>query len=128
MNELTINGTTYNFKFGFGFIRKIGGAYKVPVAGIPNATKDAGLVLAVANLYDGDVLELVRILDIANEGQTPRLQKKELEAYIEDESTDVDELIKTVFDFLSKANCCKEATRQVVEMAKKQKEAEGRKA
>ncbi len=123
MNELTINGTVYNFKFGFGFIRKIGGAYKVPVAGIPNATKDAGLVLAIANVYDGDLIELVRILDVANEGQKPRITRAELEEYIESEETDIDELINTVIDFLSKANCCKEATKQVLQMAEEQEKA-----
>lgn len=120
MNELTINGKVYSFKFGFGFIKKIGGAYKVPVSGIPNATKDAGLFLAIANVYDGDLVELVRILDVANEGQTPRITKAELEAYIEDESTDVDALIQTVMDFLSRANCCRKVVEDVRTIAAEQ--------
>ena len=121
MHELTINGTVYQFKFGFGFVRKIGGAYKVPVSGIPNATKDAGLFLAIANVKDGDTLELARVLDVANEGQTPRLTKQEIEAYIEDENTDIDWLIDTVMGFLLRANCCKKVAEQVEELAKEGK-------
>lgn len=124
MNELTINGIVYNFKFGFGFVRKIGGAYKVPVPGIPEAKKDAGLVLAIANLHDGDVVELVRVLDAANEGQTPRISRRELEEFVENEDTDLDELFAKVLDFLSRANCCRAAWNQVQKMVEEQNKAQ----
>ena len=120
MNELVINGEVYRFHFGFGFIRKIGGAVKVPVTGIPGVTKDAGLYLAIANVYDGDILELVHVLDVANEGQTPRIKRAELEAWLEDESTDVEEVFKQVLDFFERANCCRKTMENVKEVARMQ--------
>lgn len=128
MNELTINGEVYSFKFGFGFIRKIGGEYQVPVAGIPGAKKDAGLFLAIANVYDGDLITLVKVLDVANEGQKPRITRAKLEEYLEDENTDVQDVIDTVMGFLSRANCCKKIVDQVMEVAREQEEAKKAKA
>ena len=124
MNELTINGTVYPFRFGFGFVRKIGGQYKVPVPGIPGAAKDAGLYLALSGVYDRDPVELVHVLEVANEGETPRITKKVLEEYIEDESTDIDALFDQVLGFLERANCCRKTMDRIKEMAEEMGETE----
>ena len=120
-NELTINGTVYSFVFGFGFMREINRSVQVPVQGVSGMKKDAGLKYCVAGLLDGDPEDLIRVLDVANKGQDPRIQRKDLEAFIEDENTDIDGLFNTVIDFLGSANCCKRVVLDIQEALEKQK-------
>ena len=115
MFELTINGTVYQFKFGIGFVKEVNktGA-KVPVKDASGVTEDMGLILLVTKILDGDVVALVDALDVANKGFKPRVTKKILEDYIDDEDTDIDELFKMVKDFLEKANATRNTTRKMM--------------
>ena len=81
MFELTINDKVYPFNFGVGFVREINKTVKVEMSGV---TEDAGLTMALTHIYDGDVVDLVNVLDLANKGKSPRVTKQELEAYIDD--------------------------------------------
>lgn len=115
MMELTINDVVYSFNAGFGFVKAINGMSHMTSNGM---TKDNGLQYKVAGLIDGDILDLVDVLDAMNKGQTPRLTKKALEAYIEDPDTDVDELFQKTIDFLSSANCTKKEVQALLEAVK----------
>ena len=72
---------------------------------------------------DGDIESLVEILDVANKGHDPRITKNILDAYIDDETTDIDELFGKVMDFLSNANATKNTVknlRTAIELQKNQ--------
>ena len=89
MFELTINDNVYQFNFGMGFLRKIDPIVTKPLDdGIKGKVQNLGLRYAVGALIDNDPEMLVDVLLLANEGNTPRLQKKEIESHIENENTE----------------------------------------
>lgn len=114
MFELTINNTVYQFNFGFGFLRDINKTYK-SVDEKTKQEREFGLQYNIASLIDGDVEAIVTILDIANKGCDPRITRQDIEKYIEDENTNIDDLFDTVMDFLSKANCTKKEVQKFME-------------
>lgn len=114
MFELTINNTVYQFNFGFGFLRDINKTYK-SVDEKTKQERELGLQYNIASLIDGDVEAIVTILDIANKGCDPRITRQDIEKYIEDENTNIDDLFDAVMDFLSKANCTKKEVRKFME-------------
>ena len=115
MEELVINGQTYEFKFGIGFLRDMNKMIAVPVKEVPGMKKDVGFTYYAAEMLGGDVEALVMILNAANKGQNPRITPAALEAYVEDPDTDIDELFDKVKDFLLGANVTKKATKFLVE-------------
>lgn len=121
--ELEINGKTYSFKFGMGFLLEINKTYEVESVGSKNKEK-AGLAFNVSGILDKNPEALLTILEIANETQEPRISKSELMAYIENEGTDIDELFDEVLDFLSKANCTKNMTLKIQKAAEEAEEEE----
>ena len=104
MFELTINDKVYTFNFGVGFVREINKTVKIEMSGV---TEDAGLTMALTHIYDGDVVDLVNVLDLANKGKSPRVTKQELEAYIEAPDTDIDKLFDDVIGFFTTSNATK---------------------
>lgn len=114
MFELTINNTVYQFNFGFGFLRDINKTYK-SVDEKTKQERELGLQYNIASIIDGDVEAIVTILDIANKGCDPRITRQDIEKYIEDENTNIDDLFDTVMDFLSKANCTKKEVQKFME-------------
>lgn len=118
MFELEINDTVYQFNFGVGFLREINKLSKITKDGI---SKDIGLQLKVGGLVEGDVLDLVDVLDVANKGQSPRLSKKLLEAFIDDPDTDIDQIFEDVLDFLKKSNATKTVTERAIQISESQK-------
>ena len=114
MFELTINNTVYQFNFGFGFLRDINKTYK-SVDEKTKQERELGLQYNIASIIDGDVEAIVTILDIANKGCDPRITRQDIEKYIEDENTNIDNLFDTVMDFLSKANCTKKEVQKFME-------------
>ena len=120
MEELVINGQTYEFKFGIGFLRDMNKMIAVPVKKIPGMKKDVGFNYYAAEMLGGDVEALVMILNTANKGKNPRITPAALEAYVEDPDTDIDELFDKVKDFLLGANVTKKATRFLVEQVEKE--------
>lgn len=115
MFELTINEEVYQLNFGMGFLREMNQKISVPVDGMPGVKKNVGLRYGIANVIDGDIEMLEEVIDIANKGQKPRVTKKILDEYIEDESTDVDELFDTVVGFLKTANVTRKETKSIME-------------
>lgn len=115
MFELEIKGEMYQFNFGMKFLREANKTLAMPVDNIPDAKKNIGLRYMIASIIDGDIEALIDALYLANSGMSPRLTKTALDAYIDDENTDVDELFDKVKDFLSKANATKKAYQNLLE-------------
>jgi hypothetical protein len=121
MMELTINNNVYQFNFGMGFLREIQKQVSIPVDGAPNIKKDVGLNFSVGKIIDGDTEALVDVLFLANKGQEPRLTKNTLDAYIDDEDTDIEQLFEDVLDFLKNANATKKVMEQLMAEVAEQK-------
>ena len=107
MLELTINNQVYGFNFGLGFLKDINGAVTIDVDGVKNVQKNIGLRFKLAQLNEYDTEALAEVLYIANKGQKPRVSVADLEAYIDDDETDIDELFAEVWRFLENANATK---------------------
>lgn len=121
MFELTIEGKVYQFNFGMGFLRELNKKVSAPVDGLPDVKKNIGLQYVIAGVIDGDLEDLVDVLDCANKGQSPRVTKQLLDSYIDSEETDVDALFESVLDFLKSANATKKVTLNLLEELEKQK-------
>ena len=115
--ELTINEKVYQFRFGMGFFREIN---KTAVRKNDGITMEQGFQMAVAKMMDGDLTGLVDVLDYGNKGQNPRLTRKAIEAYIDDECEDVDSLVRNVLDFLEQSNSTKKIVQNLREVVERQ--------
>lgn len=121
MLELTIDGKVYPFNFGMGFMREINKRMSRPVDGMVDTKKNIGLQYKIAELIDGDVETLVEVLEAANKGMSPRVTREMLDNYIDSEDVEIDELFKTVMDFLSKTNATKKTTAAILKAVEEEK-------
>ena len=121
MLELTINGQVYQFNAGIGFMRKMNQRASVNYEGT-NLKRDTGLAYLVADLMDGDIETLLLTLDAMNEGKDPRLTRKQIEDFLEDENTDIDKVFQDVLDFLKKSNCTKRTVLDIEKAVQEKKE------
>lgn len=114
--EIEMNGTMYAFNFGMGFLKAINSraTEKVPNS---NYSVNVGAKYLMAQVMSDDVEALFDVLMTANKGETPRLTQKELETYIEDETTDIEALFKQVVDFFSRANATKMVYKEIQSIA-----------
>ena len=119
MFEIEINGVVYPFKFGLGFAREINKTKQM--TGENGEKVDAGLNYAVASLIDENLVELVDILLLANKTEKLKVTKAVLEAYLEDNDTDVDELFKNLLDFFENNNSTKKAVETIRKLIEAQK-------
>lgn len=115
MFELNINGVSYQFNFGIGFVRDINKTVQKPVEGIQGMKEDMGLAFNVGQVLAGDALALIDVLELANKGKDPRITTKVLEEYIDDPNTDIDKLFADVIDFFTTANATKKTTLAMAE-------------
>lgn len=113
MFELVIKDVAYPLNFGMGFVRKLDKSVNIPVDGLPGVKKDIGLTYAIMSLMDNDIVMLANVINIANEGQNPRLTKDAIDAHLEDESTDIEELFNKILGFFKSANCTKRTAARV---------------
>lgn len=121
MYELQINKNTYQFNFGLGFMRDLNKNLTVPVENIKGKTKEIGMRYTIAEVIDGDIEALEKVLLTANKGFLPRLERSELDAHIENEDTDIEQLFETVLGFLEKANVTKKTTKEILKEIENQK-------
>lgn len=121
MLELTINEKVYQFNFGMGFLREINKQVSTPVDGLPDVKRNIGLRYKVLCVLDGDPEALVDILDAANKGMNPRVDRNKLDAYIDSGDMSVDELCEKVIDFLKSANATRKTVAMLLEEVEKQK-------
>lgn len=115
MFELNINGVSYQFNFGIGFVRDINKTVQKPVDGIQGMKEDMGLAFNVGQVLAGDALALIDVLELANKGKDPRITTAVLEEYIDDPNTDIDKLFADVIDFFTTANATKKTTLAMAE-------------
>jgi hypothetical protein len=123
MLELTINEKVYQFNFGMGFLREINKQVSTPVDGLPDVKRNIGLRYKVLCVLDGDPEALVDILDAANKGMNPRVDRNKLDAYIDSGDMSVDELCDKVIDFLKSANATRKTVVMLLEEIEKQQAA-----
>lgn len=121
MFELTINEKVYEFNFGMGFMREVNKKISTPVDGLKDVKRNIGLNFLVASVIEGDLEALVEILEAANKGKNPRATKEILDAYIDDENTNIDALFETVLDFLKTANATKKTVANLLKAIEDQK-------
>lgn len=119
--ELTIKNETYQFNFGMGFMREVNKLYQKPIDGVKDKTQNVGLQFLVASVLDGDVEALVEVLNAANIGEKPRVNKNTLDYYIDNECDDIEALFGEVLGFLKTANATKKVTMNLVEYVEKEK-------
>lgn len=115
MFEIIIDGVAYPLRFGMGFLREINQRVQVPIAGKDGVKNNVGLRHYVGRLIDGEVEALLDVIYLANKTETPRLTMLALEAWVEDEGTDIDEEFDRVMGFLRKANVSKKEVRLLEE-------------
>lgn len=121
MFELTIGGKVCPLSFGMGFVREIDKTMTAPIEGT-KTTREIGLNYKVAGILDGDVGDLIDVLDIANKHTDIRFTRAAFEAHVEDEETDIDKLFETVLGFLEKANCTRKKTLNLMAEVEKRKQ------
>lgn len=107
MYELKINGEVYPLNFGIGFVRNINKTVKAKIKGWDGVSQDVGFRYHLANMLEGDYDSLEEIIMCGNEGKTPRIKREVLDAYIDDDNTDNDELFEKVLGFLQSAAATK---------------------
>lgn len=121
MFELTINNTVYEFNFGMGFMRELDPTVTKPIDGVKGKVQNLGVQYAIAGIIDGDVEALGDVLIRGNKGFNPRLTQKDVDAFIEDADTNLDEVFETVLGFLKTANVTKKITQTLLETIEKEK-------
>lgn len=127
MFELTINNTVYEFNFGMGFMRELDPTVTKPIDGVKGKVQNLGVQYAIAGIIDGDVEALGDVLLRANKGFNPRLTQKDVDAFIENEETNLDEVFEAVLGFLKSANVTKKITLNLIETIEKEKAKEAAK-
>lgn len=128
MFELTINNTVYEFNFGMGFMRELDPTVTKPIEGVKGKVQNLGVQYAIAGIIDGDVEALGDVLIRGNKGFNPRLTQKDVDAFIEDAETNLDEVFEAVLGFLKSANVTKKITLTLLETIEKEKAKEAAKA
>lgn len=121
MHELEMNGQVVQFNFGVGFLKEINRTVSVPVDGMSGVRQNVGLRYTVSLLYDRDVEALEQVLYTANIGCDPRIAKKDIESFIDNPNTDIDDLFEKTLGFLKTANATKSATMMVIKEIEKEK-------
>lgn len=121
MFELTINNTVYEFNFGMGFMRELDPTVTKPIEGVKGKVQNLGVQYAIAGIIDGDVEALGDVLVRANKGFNPRLTQKDVDAFIENEDTNLDEVFEAVLGFLKSANVTKKVTLTLLETVEKER-------
>lgn len=121
MYELEMNGQVVNLNFGMGFLREINRTVSAPVKGLNGKTQNIGLRYMIARLIDSDVEALAEVIDLSNKGCTPRISKADIDSFIENEETDIDEVFEKVLGFLKRANATRKVALNVIEEVEKER-------
>jgi hypothetical protein len=107
---LKIKDTEYEFKATVGFLRELNERIKADVEGLKGVKRNVGFRFMLGLLYEGDTDALADVLALANKRCEPSIKRSEIEEYIADDKTDIDDLFEKVFDFLETSNVTKKIT------------------
>lgn len=116
--ELDINGEIYNFKFGIKFLKDINETQKMKDRD-SGEMKAVGFAYKAAGIMDGNILDLVEVLSVANRTEEKRISKDEIEEYLDDDNTNIDNVFQQTIDFLSESNACKNQMRSIMKNLEK---------
>ena len=114
MFTLSINGKDIDLSFGMGFVRDINETVKQPIDGAPGVFAKRGLAFAIGSIIDGDIEALADVLYTAARHAGGKVKRDEIDAILEDENTNIEELFETVLDFLGKSNCTAKQTKEML--------------
>lgn len=114
MPEIVVNGTAYPLRFGMGFLREMDAKLKRQIE--PGVYKNIGFQYGVASVMDGDLPALADLILIANKTESPRLTSAQLDAWMENEDTDLDALREDVLGFLENSNVTKRPLQMMKEL------------
>ena len=114
MPEITIDGKAYPLRFGMGFLREMDAKLKRQIE--PGVYKNIGFQYGVASVMDGDQPALADLILIANKTESPRLTSAQLDAWMENEDTDLDALREDVLGFLENSNVTKRPLQMMKEL------------
>lgn len=115
-HELIINGTTYEFNFGYKFLKEINKRATQTVPNL-NIENNIGLTVSLAKIAEDDIEELFSVLYLGNKGYSPRLEESEFTKWIDSEGTDIDEVFGRVKGFFMQSNCCRKTMQTMMAMA-----------
>lgn len=102
--EITIKEKTYQLNFGIQFLRQLDAEHYVEQQGV---RVGMGLNLVMPSLVAGDAVQLAEVLFYATWNNSPRPSQRDIDAFLEDENTDIDKLFHEVFIELQKSNITK---------------------
>lgn len=119
--DIVINGVSYPLRFGMKFLREVDKRITVPVPNMPGVTEDAGLRYMIADIMDGSVEQLASAIFTASKAENPTLTMPAIEAFLEDENTDIDQVFEDILNFFATANVTKKTYRNMVEAMEKAK-------
>lgn len=111
MPEIVINKKAYPLRFGMGFLRSIDASVTKEIE--PGVPYPIGFQYKISELLDGYVYALADIILAANATEEPRLTQDVLDAYLEDETTDIDKLTSDVLGFLKSSNVTGKTVREM---------------
>ncbi len=114
MFTLSINGKDIDLSFGMGFVRDINETVKQPIDGAPGVFAKRGLAFAIGSIIDGDIEALADVLYTAARHAGGKVKRDEIDAILEDENTNIEELFETVLDFFGKSNCTAKQTKEML--------------
>lgn len=113
-----IDGKIYEFKFGIGFVRDIDKTRTVKDD--DGTQRKVGLTFTIAGLMDGDFEKLIDCLLIGNKyAGGDRLERSQIEAWLEEDTTDLEREFRDLLDFFETANFTSRKTRDIKEAVAK---------
>lgn len=104
MFTMEINGNEYQMSFGMGFVKEVNDWTKTTVNGME---LKVGLSIAISRLLDGDITVVPDIIRTAVSCAGDSIKMSEINAWLEDPKTDIDEVYQTLLDFFGESNCTK---------------------
>ena len=114
--QLEINGKIYDIRFTLGFLREVNRSASQPLLlGVKGSDVALGLKVYLTRVASGDIDALADLLMKANaQADGEKLPRKELEAWIDSEDCNIDEVITQVYDALESSNATKKTTRMTL--------------
>ena len=113
--EIVIKGHPYPLRFGLKFVKEVNRREMAPVDGLIGVEQGIGLNLMSAKIIDGSIEDLASAILTANKTEDPKIKEDDLREYLEDETTNIDEVFEKVLSFFESANC----TRRIFQSVKK---------
>lgn len=121
MFELIIKDTAYQLNFGFGFRREIDPRVTQKSNDVQGKAANLGVQQLIAGVMDGDPEDIATAIEVGNRGFEPRIKRAELEAYLESEEADIEEIMEKLLGFFERANCTKKTYQRLQEYAAAEK-------